>query len=100
MQVALWYQAIDEGTSKQRVAKAAKEELDTKPKKAEAPKVKALHLKINQSEPYISCHQFKTIFSLTSEVFTLNIKLCLVQDAKLLTNMIVKAKALSLQSLQ
>jgi len=61
--------------------------------------VKTLHLEINQSEPASKQH-VEAVYSSTVEVFPLDIKMCLVQNAQLLTNPTVKAKSMSLWSLQ
>jgi len=78
----------------------SKDKKEKKTKLVVAPPVKALHLEINQSEPYASKQWLEAVFLSTVEVFLLDTKMHLVQDARLLTNPTVKVKALSLQSLQ
>jgi len=65
--------------------------------KATSNQVKALHLEINKLELYASCRRVEMVFSSLAEVFPLDVKMRLVCDAWLLTNPMVKAKALSLR---
>jgi len=78
----------------------SKDKKEKKTKLVVAPPVKALHLEINQSEPYASKQWLEAVFLSTVEVFLLDTKMHLVRDARLLTNLTVKVKALSLRALQ
>jgi len=100
VQVALRYQVINDGVPRKRQASNTKDDKDKKPKPAAAAQVKALHLEINQLEPYTLKQWVEAVFSSTVEVFPLDMKMCLVCDARLLTNPMVKAKVMSLRSLQ
>jgi len=100
VQVALHYRAIDHGIPKGRAPNTTKDHKEKAAKPMATAPVKALHLEINVLEPYATCRRAETIFSSTVEVFPLDIKLHLVWDTWLLTNLMVKTKATSLRSLQ
>jgi len=86
MQIALQFQAIDDGTKKD-------------PKQKTTP-VKALHIEINRIQQMITRSHIKHLYSSKATVFPLGFKMCLVRDHHLLTNMQAKAKAASLRSNQ
>jgi len=81
--VALRFREIDDGTPR-------KEGINR------PPRPKALHIEIDKGDPANCRHALEKLYSSAATTFPLGIKMRLVRDQKLLTNMKAKAKAASL----
>jgi len=62
--------------------------------------IKALHIEINKSNPLAFKARIEALYSSSATTFPLEIKMQLVCDYKLLTNIHAKEKAKCLQSMQ